>query len=331
MRRHQRSPTARGRRRASERLEGWVRQRRARIRGRNPWRLGIEVARAAGRHRVTGTAAEMSFYAVLGLVPLTVAFGAALGYVERFVGPDGIAEGQRTAIMVLTTLIGPELTADAVAPFVRTQLVQERGGLALGSLLIAAWLGSRMFTPAQHALDLAHEIDEPRSVGHQRLVGLGLAVGSLLASVLTLVIMIVGPLLGTGQSVADQLGLGTTYRLVWLVGRWPLLLLILVGFLVGLYRFAPSRRPPWRACVPGAVLALGAWIAVALGFRLYLAVGGRPGTGVGAEEEVIVLVGRVVAAVVATMLWAFLSSTAILVGGEVNAVLARVTVPDDDA
>jgi hypothetical protein len=78
------------------------------------------------------------------------------------------------------------------------------------------------------------------------------------------------------------------------------------------------------------VVALGAWILVALGFRLYLAVGGRPGAGVGAEEEAIALVGRAVGAVVATMLWAFLSSIAILLGGEVNAAVARARDADDD-
>jgi membrane protein len=331
MRQQRRSPSGRGRSRALERLEDWASQRRTQIRGHHPWRIGLEIGQAATRQRITGAAAEMSFYAVLGLVPLTVAFGAALGYVERFVGPEGIAEGQRAALVVLTTLIGPELTVDTVAPYVRTQLVQERGGLALGSLLIAAWLGSRMFTPALHALDVAHEVEEPRSTARQRLLGLGLAVSSLLASVLTLVIMIVGPLLGTGQTAADRLGLGRTYRLVWVVGRWPLLLVVLVGFLVVLYRFAPSHRPGWRACVPGAVVALGAWILVALGFRVYLAVGGRPGAGVGADEEAIALVGQVVGAVVATMLWAFLSSIAILLGGEVNAVLARHRGADDEA
>jgi membrane protein len=304
-------------------LESWAGRRRGRVAGHNPWRVGLEVGRAAGRNRLTGTAAEMSFYAVLGLVPLTVAFGAALGYVERIVGPESIAEGQDAAILVLITLIGPELTVDTVAPFVRTQLAQERGGLALGGLLVAFWLGSRMFTPALYALDLSHVVEVRRSEVRQRLVGLGMAVGALLASVLTLVIMIVGPLLGTAQSVADRVGLGQTYRMLWVVGRWPLLLLILVGFLVGFYRFAPSARPPWKACIPGAVVAVVAWILVALGFRLYLTIGGRPGAGVTAQQEVIVLVGRVVGAVIATMLWTFLSSMAILLGGEVNGALAR--------
>jgi membrane protein len=306
------------------RLEAWAGQRGARVVGHNPWQLAVDVGRAAGRHRVTGTAAEMAFYAVLGLVPLTVAFGAALGYVERIVAPDRIAEGQDAAILVLTTLIGPELTADTVAPFVRSQLTQERGGLALGSLLVATWLGSRMFTPALHALDLAYGVGERRSALHQRLVGLGLALGALVTSVTTLLIMVVGPLLGSAQGFADRFGLGRTYRVLWIVGRWPLLVLILVGFLILFYRLAPSVRLPWKACVPGAVVGVVAWMIAALGFRLYLAVGGRPGAGAASQEEAIVLVGRTVGAVVATLLWTFLSSTAILLGGELNGALARL-------
>jgi membrane protein len=302
----------------------WTGRRRADVAPRRrPWHLGVEVARAAGRHRLTGTAAEMSFYAVLGLVPLTVAFGAALGYVQRQVGPERTADAQDGAIVVLTMLLGPELATGTVAPYVRTQLAQERGGLALGGLLVALWLGSRMFTPALRALDVAYGVEEQRAELHQRLIGLALAVASLVASVLTLVIMIVGPLLGTGQAFADRLGFGDTFRLLWVFGRWPLLLLILLAFLVGFYRLAPSVRLSWRACVPGALLGMAAWILVALGFRVYLAAGGQPGSGVGAEDEAIVLVGRAVGAVVATMLWTFLSSMAILLGGEANAAIAR--------
>lgn len=311
-------------------LEAWTGTRRARVAGANPWKVTVEAGRGASRHHLTGTAAEMSFYAVLGLVPLTLAFGAALGHVQRLVGTERIAEGQDAAIVVLTTLLGPELTADTVAPFVRAQLAQERGGLALGSLVVALWLGSRMFTPALRALDLAHGVDERRSGLHQRLVALGLAVGTFVASLFTLLIMIVGPLLGTAQTFAEQLGLGRTYRLLWIVGRWPLLLLLLIGFLVCFYRFAPSTRPSWRSCVPGAVLGMAVWILVALGFRLYLAVAGRPEAGVAAQEEAITLVGRAVGGVVATMLWTFLSSVALLLGGEVNAVLARRRADERD-
>lgn len=312
-----------GKERVLARSTAWARKRPRRIAGHNPWKVAVEVGDAVRRHRVTGIAAEMSFFALLALVPLTLSFGAALGYLERIVGPTGITEGRDAVIVVLTTLIGPELTAETVAPFVRNLLTQERGGLALGSLLIAFWLGSRMFVPALRAVDGTHGGTEHASALRYRLVGLAMAAGSLLASVLTLAIMIVGPLLGGGHRLAAQLGLGGVYETLWRAGRWPALLLLLSGFLACFYRFAPSARTRWKDCLPGTVTGMGLWVLAASGFRLYLAMGGRPGAGVSGGEEVLVTVGRAVAAVIATMLWAFVSSLAILVGGEVNAALMR--------
>src|ERR687892_84199 len=89
------------------------------------------------RQRVFGPAAEMSFFAMLTLVPLTVAVGAALGQIQRFVGPEKIARGQDAAIGVVRMVISPKLTDGVVDPFVRAQLSQQRGGAGLGGALPA--------------------------------------------------------------------------------------------------------------------------------------------------------------------------------------------------
>ena len=57
-----------------------------------------EAARAARRHRTTGHAAEMAFFAVLTLVPSTVAVGAALGLSESVIGAAAVAEAEESAI-----------------------------------------------------------------------------------------------------------------------------------------------------------------------------------------------------------------------------------------
>ena len=69
-----------------DRVLAWAARRPERVFGYNPWQLGTHVLRTVLRHRVTGPAAEMSFFAMLTLVPLTVAVGAALGQIQRFVG-----------------------------------------------------------------------------------------------------------------------------------------------------------------------------------------------------------------------------------------------------
>jgi membrane protein len=308
---------------AWDRVLAWAERRPARLFGYNPWRLGAHMARTALRHRVTGPAAEMSFFAMLTLVPLTVAVGAALGQIQRFVGPEKIARGQDAAIGVVRMVISPKLTDGVVDPFVRAQLSQPKGGgAAIGGLLLTWWLAGRLFAATGRALDAAYHDRHTRLSVTQRLIALGFAFVSVVVVVLTLGIMVDAPFMD--EDVALDIGVSRALIAVWYVGRWPVVLLVLVAFLACLYRFAPSVRHSWRHLVPGAVLGVGLWILAAVAFRIYLAFGRGAPTGVVVNNAQVVLIGRAVGAVVATVLWTYFSSIAILVGNELNAELARL-------
>jgi membrane protein len=281
------------------------------------------VVRTSLRHRVTGPAAEMSFFAMLTLVPLTVAVGAALGQVQRFVGPEKIARGQDAAISLVRAFISPKLTDGVVDPFVRAQLSQpQRGGAAIGGLLLTWWLAGRLFAATSRALDSAYHDRHQRLSIHQRMIALGFAFGSVVVVVLTLGIMVDAPFMDENR--ATDIGVSRALVTIWYVVRWPVVLLVLVAFLLCLYRFAPSVRHAWRHLLPGAVLGVLAWIAAAVGFRIYLALSSDTATGVVVNDQRVVIIGRAVEAVVATVLWTYFSSVAILVGNELNAELARL-------
>jgi membrane protein len=221
------------------------------------------------------------------------------------------------------TVLGPELVDDVAAPFVRAQLSEAQSGIALGGLVVALWLGSRVFLPAVQALDLAFDAVEDRSVLRQRLIALAVAVSSLVVMNLQLLLLVFGPLLGGGREIAARFGLGPAFRVLWEAGRWPVVALVITTFLVTIYRFVPRRRLGWRQSLPGAVVATASWLVIAVGFRVYLAAGATPGRGLRVEAEALVVAGRAVGALVATVLWVFLSSIAVLFGGEINAAIAR--------
>ena len=61
------------------------------------WGTSVEVWRAARRHRTTGHAAEMAFFAVLTLVPSTIAVGSALALSESIVGTGPVAQAEEAA------------------------------------------------------------------------------------------------------------------------------------------------------------------------------------------------------------------------------------------
>jgi membrane protein len=305
-----------------DRVLAWAGRRPERVLGYNPWQLGAHVLHTALRHRVTGPAAEMSFFAMLTLVPLTVAVGAALGVIQRFVGPEKIARGQDAAIGVVRVVISPQLTDGVVDPFVRAQLSQQRGGAAVGGLLLTWWMAGRLFAATSRALDTAYHERHQRLSVHQRLIALGFAFVSVVVVVLTLGIMVDAPFLDENR--ARDFGISRALATAWYVARWPVVLLVLAAFLLCLYRFAPTVRHSWRFLVPGAVLGVVLWILAAVGFRIYLAFSSDTATGVVVNDERVVIIGRAVGAVVATVLWTYFSSVAILVGNELNAELARL-------
>jgi membrane protein len=290
------------------------------LEGDKPWHLVAQVVRSAVRHRTSGHAAEMAFFAVLTLVPSTIAVGAALGFSERFVGPAPVADAENAAIRGIRALIGPELTDTVIAPFVHLQLSQPKGGIAIGGLLIAWWLSSHLFAATGHALDIAYGVKDRRATVLQRFIALAFALGSVVMVALTVELMVNGPLGRTGGIARDR-GLAEVYTTAWSFLRWPLLLGIVVTFLLCLYRYSPNVQLSWRDCLPGAVVGAGLWIVAAIAFRLSAAAGLRGSSGVAADDPAVQIIGQSVNAVVATVLWAYLASVAILVGGEFNVVL----------
>ncbi len=194
--------------------------------------------------------------------------------------------------------------------------------MAVGSLLLAWWLSSHLFASTAHALDRIYGVTDRRPGTIQRLIALAFALGSVVVVALTAELMVVGPLGNSDGGLLRSIGLGETYALLWSILRWPMLLLVLVTFLVFLYRFSPNVRHNWRQCVPGAVVGALLWIAAAAAFRLATEAGIRFASGVTAADPRVTLIGESVSAVVATALWGYLASIAILLGGELNALLS---------
>ena len=296
---------------------------RWRVRGRNPASLALRVARRFGDVRAMGLAAEMTYFATLSVLPLVAALGAGIGLVGRLVGPEQVAEMERTAVEAVDLVLSDELTRDVVAPLLTELLRSERVGVALGSVAVALFLGSRVFRAAIRALDDAYRVPEPRTVVKQYLLSLGFALGAVVVLVALLSTLVVGPLLGGGQAVADRVGAGGVFSAVWSVLRGPLVVVVAVGWLTWLYWAGPAVEGSWRSALPGAVVGVLALLLLTVGFRVYLDVAGPAGPRVETGPDAVLAVGQFIAAALASLLYAWLASAAVLLGGVVNAEWAR--------
>jgi membrane protein len=306
-----------------DRLDEWASRRRLRVRSRNPAAVAVRTVRRFIDVRVTGLAAEMTYYAILSLIPLITALGAGLGALEGLLGTARVEELEQTLVDSIEQVLSSELADDVAVPLVEELLRQQRTGVALGGLLVTLWLAGRIFRAAIRALDDTYRVDERRTFVQQWGLSMAFLVGGLVLAIVSLTVLVIGPLLGGGQQLADWLGLGGTAELLWDWGRWPLVGSVGVGFLTVLYRAGPNVSNTWRQCVPGAVLATVGLVAIAVGFRFYLDVAGPQGPEVGDAGEAVRIAAQLLGVALATLLFIWLSNISILVGGVFNAEWRR--------
>jgi membrane protein len=209
-----------------------------------------------------------------------------------------------------------------VGPFVRAQLTQQDSGVAVGGLIVAWWLFGRLFTSVQHGLDKAYGVSDRRSSLHNRMIALASSAAGLVAIVVTLSLMVLG-WRGNKHGIDKWLASVPIAADIWNIVRWPILVLILVGLLVGVYRYSPNVRHRWRDCLPGAALGVLLWVGAAALFRAYLMFGSGAPTGVRSNDSQVVLIGRAVGASIGTAVFIYFSTIAILLGAEVNALIIR--------
>ena len=305
------------------RLETRAQRSRLRVRGRNPAHLVIRVVQRCVAVRITGLAAEMTYFAALSVLLLVTALGASLGLLERFTSPEQVDEMRRTAVDAVGAVLSDELTRDVVSPLLVELLRQENVGVALSGLGVALWLASRVFRAAIRALDDAYGVRERRTLLRQYGLSLGFSLGAVVVLTVLLSMVVVGPLLGGGQALADRVGAGPVFEWSWTLGRWPFAVLVGVAWLTWLYRAGPNVANSWRSALPGAVVATTALILLTVGFRIYLDVAGPQGPEVRDGPDAVLIVGQFLGVALACLLYAWLASIAVLLGGVVNAEWER--------
>jgi membrane protein len=162
-----------------------------------------------------------------------------------------------------------------------------------------------------------YDFEDTRSRPKTRLLAVGLALASMVLIVVTLSALVLGPLFGVGRTIAQWIGAADIYGVVWQWAGVPVAFVTLLVWAAAVFHAVPHRHVGWRQHVGGAALTGALWLLVSGGFRLYLAVfGGNPVFGI--------LSGALV-----VLLWMYLLSLALLLGAELNAVLAeRADVAD---
>ena len=253
-------------------------------------------------------AAGVAFYGFLALVPM-------LGAVVLLYG---LAAEPATVMRDMTQLTSV-MPAD-VASLIGEQLMSVvntsdgKKGLGLLLALALAVFGARNGAGALiTALNIAYEEEEDRGFLRVNLLAIGMTAAAAAVFVIALIaIAALGhleSLVPNAPEIVLALGKIAAYLFLTLAGA---------GAAATLYRYGPSRkRARWTWLTPGSILAALLWLALTIGFGVYVANFGNYNATYGS-----------LGAVVVTLTWIYLSSYILLFGAELNSELEHQTAED---
>lgn len=273
--------------------------------------LAVQLYREAVNDRINGVAAEVAFFAVLSIFPGLLIVAAGLGSFDALVGSDVAARTQQQ-IRDFLNLILTDQALPAIEA-VENLFERESSGLLTAASVAALYGLSRGFVAVVRALNLAYDVEERRVWLKVRLLGLALALGSAVMAIVTLTMIVLGPLFGGGERLAELFGLGNAFALAWELLRWPVAFALLVAWATTLFHLAPNReRKRWRDDLGGALFTAVLWLVVSAGFALYLRVAGQTNPIFGVLGGGLIL-----------LVWLYLLSLSLLLGGELNALVTH--------
>jgi membrane protein len=177
---------------------------------------------------------------------------------------------------------------------------------ALVSILLALWGVSGAFRSVMEAMNVMYEIEEARPFWKQLMISVFLSLGVAALLLFALVLVVFGPEIG--GAVADVVGLGYVFEIVWNVVQWPVLLFLVVLAFALVYYYAPDVEQRFRWISPGSIVAVVAWLLFSLAFSLYVEFGSFDAYGS-------------IAGIIILMLYIYYSAFIMLVGAELNQVI----------
>jgi membrane protein len=257
--------------------------------------------------RLLATAGGVVFFGLLAIFPAVTALVSSYGL---FADPSTISSNLQTLAMMLPAGTF-QIVEDQVARVV------SNGNTALGAaflfgLGLAIWSANAGVKSIFDALNVAYEEREKRSFIKLNLISLAFTVGGIVALLVMVGTVVAFPL------ALDHLGIAPESKLIVALARWPLLLVILLGALAILYRFAPSRDAPrWQWLSVGAVTAALLWIAGSSLLSWYLSAFANYNATYGS-----------LGAAIGLMTWMWMSAIVIMFGAELNSEIERQTLRD---
>ena len=272
--------------------------------GRGSWRAAVGRTLAEFKDDfLQDRAAALTYYSVLAIFPGILVLVSLLGLFGQ--------SATQSLVTNLTNAVPATARTILRDAIIRLQHGHSAAGvLAIVGIILALWSTSSYVAAFMRAANAIYDVPEGRPAWKTLPLRLGV---TLLLMVLLIASAAIVVLTGSlARHVGQVLGIGSAAVTTWDVAKWPVLVILVCLMVAVLYWASPNAKQGLRWILPGAVIAIGVWLAASGLFAVYVANFSHYNKVYGSIAGMIIF-----------LIWLWLTNTAILLGAEFNAELER--------
>ncbi|WP_349405968.1 YihY/virulence factor BrkB family protein [Clostridium perfringens] len=244
--------------------------------------------------------AQLAYYMVLSFIPFLMFLMTLVGFSHL----------NSDAVLNLLSNVMPTEAFNLIQSTVIEIVDREQTGLLWISIALAIWVSSSGFKAVIKGLNKAYGVKETRSYIKLKLISMIYTILLALIVIATLFLFVFGDVIG--DFFMKVLEHPEVIYYIWNILRYVVVILIMILFFMFLYNATPCVRLGWLEVIPGAVITTLGWISISYIFAYY----------VNNFSNYSRLYGSL-GAVFMFMTWMFITSMILILGGEINAVLAE--------
>ena len=251
-----------------------------------------------------GLAGQLAYFTLFSLFPFLLFLVALTGLV---------IDNPESVLRTLTERMQGLLPRDAVgllAEYIDRTLRDASASVLFFGILATLWSGWAAADAMTKAINRAYELRETRPWLKLWGISVLMILGFMLV-IATLALVVFGP--EVGGYVQRLTGLPDAFLALWGILRWVLAFLAVTLAHNLLYYLAPNARIPFKWITPGGFTATVLILVASAALNLYVVNFARYNQIYGQVGAIIVL-----------MVWLYSTGLMVLIGAEMNAVLARM-------
>jgi len=256
---------------------------------------------------IFGRAAQVAFYFAFALFPFLYFLVSLFGLLLD------TSDGLKNELFTYLHQIMPISVFELLTKTVDEIVVGSTGSKAAIGLAVTLYAASAGIDAVRNGLNAVYELKERRSFWLTKVQSLSLTLLIMILVAMVLVTVFYGWQLV--QYSLAQVGLQVTSPLVLVTVQWVSILVLMLLVCEITYNLLPDFKVlRWAWVTPGSVVAILLWIVLTTAFRSYLGYFNSYNRAYGSLAAVMVM-----------MLWLYLTALALMVGGAINSVWAKLT------